>query len=280
MSSLIIRNHLKHTLEMLREHAVPQPVIEIATQHHGTTLMEFFYHKAKKELEDQEEVHEEDYRYPGPKPQTREAGVLMLADGVEAAARSLAEPTEDRLRSVVQRVINAKFTDGQLDHCDLTLRDLHLIAKAFLVVLRGIYHQRPTYPWQQREREAARERDQTQRRRIVDDLPEHAEKDREKDREKDKAPPAKAADAKRHEKPDAKHEARRERDVTGPKTAIKAKKSEPAPKRGGKHGDERPEEVVHREPESGGAGAAPAEPESPDDAPAESSPDIKRLGLN
>ena len=73
----------------------------------------------------------------------------MLADGVEAAARSLAEPTEDRLRAVVQRVINNKFTDGQLDHCDLTLRDLHLIAKSFLQVLRGIYHQRPSYPWQQ-----------------------------------------------------------------------------------------------------------------------------------
>jgi len=151
MSALIIRSHVKDTIEMLKDNGLPELVINIATQHHGKTLIEFFYHKAKEHEEHDEEIHEEDYRYPGPKPQSREAGVLLLADGVEAAARSLAEPTEDRLQGVVQRVINTKFTDGQLDHCDLTLRDLHLIAKSFLQVLRGIYHQRPTYPWQRRD---------------------------------------------------------------------------------------------------------------------------------
>jgi cyclic-di-AMP phosphodiesterase PgpH len=152
MSALIIRSHVKDTVEMMRENGVPELVIDTATQHHGKTLIEFFYHKAAEQKDEDEDVRDEDYRYPGPKPQSREAGVIMLADGVEAAARSLAEPSEDRLRAVVQRVINGKFTDGQLDHCDLTLRDLHLIAKSFLQVLRGIYHQRPTYPWQQEER--------------------------------------------------------------------------------------------------------------------------------
>jgi cyclic-di-AMP phosphodiesterase PgpH len=166
MSALIIRSHVKDTLEMLREHGVPELVIETATQHHGQTLMEFFYHKAGEVKEEGEEVHEEDYRYPGPKPQTREAGIIMLADAVEAAARSLAESSEDRLVGVVQRVTNSKFTDGQLDHCDLTLRDLHLIAKAFLQVLRGIYHQRPSYPWQhqqQQRKDETRRGDQTRR---------------------------------------------------------------------------------------------------------------------
>ncbi|MCA9664406.1 MAG: HDIG domain-containing protein [Myxococcales bacterium] len=148
MSALIIRSHVKDGIELLREHGIPQLVVDTAMQHHGTQLIEFFYAKAREQKDDDEEVHESDYRYPGPKPQSREAGVIMLADGVEAAARSLPEPTEDRLRELVQRMINSKFASGQLDQCDLTLRDLHLIAKSFLQVLRGIYHQRPTYPWQ------------------------------------------------------------------------------------------------------------------------------------
>ncbi|MCB9556161.1 MAG: HDIG domain-containing protein [Deltaproteobacteria bacterium] len=156
MSALIIRSHVKDSIDMCREHGIPEQVISVGSQHHGTTLIEFFYHKAIEQAESPDDVREEEYRYPGPKPQTREAGVIMLADGIEAAARSLSDPTEDRLRTVVQRVINGKFADGQLDHCDLTLRDLHIIAKSFLQVLRGIYHQRPTYPWQRAERDSER----------------------------------------------------------------------------------------------------------------------------
>jgi hypothetical protein len=168
MSALIIRSHVKDTIELMREHRIPELVIDTATQHHGKTLIEFFYHKAGEAKEAGEEVHEEDYRYPGPKPQSREAGVIMLADGVEAAARSLSEPTEDRLVAVVQRVINGKFTDGQLDHCDLTLRDLHMIAKSFLQVLRGIYHQRPSYPWQQQQAQQKARSDETKREIVRD----------------------------------------------------------------------------------------------------------------
>jgi hypothetical protein len=194
MSALIIRSHVKDTVEMLREHGVPELVIDTATQHHGKTLIEFFYHKANEQKDEDEEVRDEDYRYPGPKPQSREAGVIMLADGVEAAARSLAEPSEDRLRAVVQRVINSKFTDGQLDHCDLTLRDLHLIAKSFLQVLRGIYHQRPTYPWQGAKEEKERKTRETGRLPTVEQLP--------KDGKARRDPTLKDQQARKGKKPD------------------------------------------------------------------------------
>jgi putative nucleotidyltransferase with HDIG domain len=157
MSGLIIRNHVKDTVEMMRDHGIPELVIDTATQHHGTTMIEFFFHKALEQAESDTDVNPEDYKYPGPSPQTREAGVIMLADGIEAAARSLADPTSDRLQALVQRVINARFADGQLQQCDLTLRDLHLIAKSFLQVLSGIYHQRPTYPWQREQQKKEEE---------------------------------------------------------------------------------------------------------------------------
>ncbi|MCK5795743.1 MAG: HDIG domain-containing protein, partial [Deltaproteobacteria bacterium] len=159
MSALIIRSHIKDGIEMMREHGIPEPIIETASQHHGTALISFFYHKAIEQKDEEEEVLEADYRYPGPKPQSREAGVIMVADGVEAAARSLGEPSDDRLQAVAQRIINTQFTDGQLDQCDLTLRDLHMIAKSFLQVLSGIYHARPTYPWQRRDDTRGRKRE-------------------------------------------------------------------------------------------------------------------------
>ncbi|MBK8482604.1 MAG: HDIG domain-containing protein [Proteobacteria bacterium] len=151
MSGLIVRNHVRDGIEMMSQHGLPQLVIDTASQHHGRAMISFFYHKAIEQQDADDEVVEEDYRYPGPRPQSREAGVLMLADGVEAAARSLSEPTADRVQALVQRMINKQFTDGQLDHCDVTLRDLHSIARSFMQVLGGIYHVRPTYPWQRNE---------------------------------------------------------------------------------------------------------------------------------
>ena len=163
MSALIIRSHVKDGIEMMREHGIPELVIETASQHHGTALISYFYHKALEQKDPEEDIAEADYRYPGPKPQSREAGVIMVADGVEAAARSIGESNDDRLRAVVQKIINTQFTDGQLDQCDLTLRDLHLIARSFLQVLRGIYHARPTYPWQQRAKDETRKKAATRR---------------------------------------------------------------------------------------------------------------------
>ena len=148
MSALVIKNHVKDTREILNRYRIPKVIQETALSHHGTTLIEYFYEKAKTQAGEDEEVFMDDFRYPGPKPQTREAGILMLADAVEAAAKSLANPDEEQLRSVVDRIINKKFIDGQLAECNLTLRDLSDIAGAFLNVLMGMYHHRPVYPGQ------------------------------------------------------------------------------------------------------------------------------------
>lgn len=149
MSALIIRSHVKEGIELGHEYKLPEAVIDMIPQHHGTARIEFFYDKARKEAEeageDPDSVDESLYRYPGPKPQTREAGILMLADGVEAAARTLSEPTPDRLQGMVQKMINKVFSSGELNECELTLRDLHVIAKSFTRVLNGIYHQRIAY---------------------------------------------------------------------------------------------------------------------------------------
>lgn len=149
MSALIIRSHVKDGIELARKHGLPRAIEDMIPQHHGTSRIEFFYDKACKEAEesglDQSSVDESLYRYPGPKPQTREAGLLMLADGVEAAARTLSEPTPDRIQGMVQKMINKVFSSGELNECDLTLRDLHQVAKSFTRILSGIYHQRIAY---------------------------------------------------------------------------------------------------------------------------------------
>ena len=116
-------------------------LIEIIRQHHGTALIKFFYDKAQQREKDGQ-VNEQDYRYPGPKPQTREAALIMLADAVEAAGRTLMDPTPARIQGMVQKIINKIFIDGQLDECELTLKDLHEIAKSFNRMLSGIFHQR------------------------------------------------------------------------------------------------------------------------------------------
>lgn len=145
MSALIIRSHVKDGIDLAKKYRLSESLIDMIPQHHGTALIEYFYEKALKDSENGEEVDKNLYQYPGPKPQTREAGILMLADGIEAAARTLQEPTADRLQGLVQKMINKVFSSGQLNECDLTLRDLHLIAKRFTRVLTGIYHHRITY---------------------------------------------------------------------------------------------------------------------------------------
>jgi cyclic-di-AMP phosphodiesterase PgpH len=147
MSALIIKSHVKEGMELAKKHALPQAILDMIAQHHGTSVIEYFYEKAIKEAETQEGVVVDKtlYTYPGPKPQTREAGILMLADGVEAASRTLSEPTADRIQGMVQKMINKVFASGELSECDLTLRDLHLIAKSFTRVLTSIHHQRVAY---------------------------------------------------------------------------------------------------------------------------------------
>ena len=147
MSSLILTAHVKDGVELASLHKLSPEIIDIIKQHHGTSLIAYFYQKAKNgRTDDQPDINIEDYRYPGPKPQTREAGLVMLADAVEAASRTLGEPTPSRVQGMVQKLINNIFSDGQLDECELTLKDLHLIARSFNKILTGIFHRRIEYP--------------------------------------------------------------------------------------------------------------------------------------
>ena len=150
MSGLIITSHVKDGVELAKEHKLNKEIIDIIEQHQGTKLISYFYQKAKDQAAAKGnkamQVKEEDFRYPGPKPQTKEAGLVMLADMVEAATRSLPDHSPARIQGTVQRIINNVFADGQLDECDLTLKDLHEIAKSFNMTLSGIFHERVEYP--------------------------------------------------------------------------------------------------------------------------------------
>jgi putative nucleotidyltransferase with HDIG domain len=145
MSSLIIISHVKEGVEMARQYKLPSTVIDIIQQHHGTALITYFYQKAK-ELRPSAQIVEQDYRYPGPRPRTKVAAIVMLADAVEAASRTLLDPTPQQIQGLVNSVITRIFLDNQLSMCDLTLKDLREIAKSFNLVLTGIFHHRIDYP--------------------------------------------------------------------------------------------------------------------------------------
>jgi len=147
LSSLIIIGHVKDGMELAKEYKLGKEITDIIPQHHGTRLIRFFYQKAKdQEDPDVHSVNEKDFRYPGPKPQTKEAGLVMLADAVEAAARTIQEPTPARIQSIVKKIIGDIFADGQLDECELTLKDMNEIANSFNRILNGIFHARIDYP--------------------------------------------------------------------------------------------------------------------------------------
>jgi putative nucleotidyltransferase with HDIG domain len=147
MSKTVLIAHVKDGAEMGYKHKLGGAIIDGILQHHGTTLISYFFNKAREEAdEDIDTVHEADFRYPGPKPQFKEAALLMLGDSIEAAARSLDEPTPGRLTSLVKNIIQSKFLDGQLEECDLTLSDLSTIEETYRRVILGIYHQRIDYP--------------------------------------------------------------------------------------------------------------------------------------
>src|SRR3989338_8212510 len=148
MSSLVIGNHVKEGLDLARKYHLNTQIIDIIQQHHGTSLMYFFYKRALEDMNGDGPLKEQDYRYEGPKPQTKEAAIVLLADSVEASSRTLTEPTPGKIRNMVQRVINNKFIDNQLDECDLTLRDLFKISEAFVRILIATFHVRTEYPKQ------------------------------------------------------------------------------------------------------------------------------------
>jgi putative nucleotidyltransferase with HDIG domain len=144
MSSLILIAHIKDGIEIAKKHKLGQVIIDTIQQHHGTSLISYFFNKARQ-LKGAETVKTDDFRYPGPRPQTIEAGLVMLADVVEAASRTLENPTPARIQGLVQHLVNKIFSDGQLDQCELTLKDLHNIAKSFIKILNGIHHHRIEY---------------------------------------------------------------------------------------------------------------------------------------
>jgi len=142
-SAKIIISHPYDGAKMLQKHRLPKEIIDIAKQHHGTTLLKYFYIKAK---ESDEHVKEADFRYPGPKPQTIEAAIISICDSVEAAVRSLKEPTEEKIEEIVAAIINDRLTDGQLDECPITIKQLTNIQSAICETLKGIFHSRIQYP--------------------------------------------------------------------------------------------------------------------------------------
>jgi membrane-associated HD superfamily phosphohydrolase len=151
MSALIIASHVREGIELGRERKLPEQIIDFIPQHHGTNRISFFYDKAIRQSTKRptkESINEEDFRYPGPRPQSKETGIVMLADSVEASTRALAELTPQILDRSIDNMIKHRFLEGQLDECELTLRDLSNIREAFLQILIGIHHQRIRYPEQ------------------------------------------------------------------------------------------------------------------------------------
>jgi putative nucleotidyltransferase with HDIG domain len=149
LSALIITAHVRDGLDLAKEHRLPQEIKDIIAQHHGTTLIRYFYHQALMDCGGAEEAPaglEERFRYPGPLPQNREAAVVMLADTIEAATRTLDKPSPERLEAMIQSLVHDKLDDGQLNECDLTFRDIKNITDAFMHVLRAMMHERIDYP--------------------------------------------------------------------------------------------------------------------------------------
>ncbi len=147
MSSIVLANHVKQGIELARQHKLPPRIIAIIPQHHGTGLMKYFYYKARKAADDSDsKALEQEFRYPGPKPQTKEAAIIMIADSVEAAARTVQEPTPTKLRNMIDMIITRIRDDGQLEECDITLRELKIVAESFVKSVMGIHHHRIAYP--------------------------------------------------------------------------------------------------------------------------------------
>lgn len=145
LSALIIGAHPKDGMELGQKHKLPEDILDIAQQHHGTSMISFFYQQALENSE-REKVSADKFRYEGPKPRSKEAAIIMLSDAVEAGVRSLSKPTSNRVETMIKRMIREKLEDGQLDQADLTLKELDQIADAFVYIMSGIYHSRIEYP--------------------------------------------------------------------------------------------------------------------------------------
>ena len=146
MSALIITNHVKDGIELARKYKLNKAIVNFIIQHHGSSIIYYFYQKALEKAKHDDELKEEEFRYHGPRAQSKEVAIVLLADAVEASSRMLSDPTPARIKGLVQKIINNKFIDGQLDDCDLTLKDLNKISESFMRVLTAVFHTRLEYP--------------------------------------------------------------------------------------------------------------------------------------
>jgi cyclic-di-AMP phosphodiesterase PgpH len=161
MSALVIKAHVSDGVKMAEENDLPETIIEFIRTHHGTSLIRYFYDKALKLSENESEVREEDFRYDGPIPHTKETGIMLLADGVEAASRSMKDPSYNKLENLIDRLVDDNVYEGQLNHCPLTFDQLDTIKKTFLNILVGVYHSRIEYPDDQKETDKKNEGNKT-----------------------------------------------------------------------------------------------------------------------
>ncbi len=150
MSALVIKNHVSEGVKIAKEHNLPKVIIEFIKTHHGTSLIKYFYGKAQNQ---KETIPEEDFRYDGPTPYTKEQGILLLADGVEAASRAMKDPNYSKLENLINRLVDDHINDGQLSNCPLTFKHIQTIKKTFLNILVGVYHSRIEYPEEKKKRE-------------------------------------------------------------------------------------------------------------------------------
>lgn len=156
MSALILASHVKSGIELAEKNGIPKKIQDFIPEHHGTNIMTYFYNKAKENA-GEAEINAADFRYPGPRPQSRETGIVMLADAVEAATRTVKNPTPNKLRAAVENIVDQRFKDGELDECDLTLRNLKTIVDAFMPVLQGVFQHRIEYPEPEKKKTAPKQ---------------------------------------------------------------------------------------------------------------------------
>ncbi|TNE84418.1 MAG: HDIG domain-containing protein [Deltaproteobacteria bacterium] len=167
-SAQVIINHVIDGAKMAQEYNLPKPILDNIYMHHGTGVLSFFLRQARENAEDPTKIDESRFRYPGPKPSTREAGIIMLADKVEAATRTIKEPTEENIRNMIHRIVNSVMADGQFSECPLTFKEIHSIADTFVKVLMGIYHQRIEY---QETRDVSRNTGNAARGKLREQVP-------------------------------------------------------------------------------------------------------------
>ncbi len=184
MSAMVIKAHVSEGVKMAEEADLPEVIVDFIKTHHGTSVIRFFYEKAKEDEDMRSKLQEDQFRYEGPLPSTKETGILLLADGIEAASRAMKNPTYSKLESLVNRMVDDRVAEGQLSHCPLTFRHLQVIKETFLNILVGVYHSRVEYP-----EDKEREKEEKAKKEAEKSLNEKAEEkpETEKEEESEKA---------------------------------------------------------------------------------------------